>query len=311
LNKFSPNISNSLYNDEYIKSRERKRKTDSILASLSFSLNIILLIINAAAAYLSRSLSVLSTFIDSAIDCTNGILIFLGAWAIKNTDRFNYPRGRGRLEHIIVLICSIIMGVVNLTLIIQSIQSILDGPINPDINLPTIIILFGGCSMKGILMFFCFKHGTSGSRTIALDMRNDLLTSAVALASAYVGDRIWLYADPLGAISVCTFVALSWFNNAIDSIPMMVGKRAQQENLSRIIRICIEHDSHIKCLDHVMVYHTGEQAIVEVHIVLDENLPLKTTHDIIECLSKKLSLLPFVERAFVHGDYKCDGDWAI
>lgn len=28
-------------------------------------------------------------------------------------------------------------------------------------------------------------------------------------------------------------------------------------------------------IDHVMVYHTGIQATVEIHIVMDENLPLK------------------------------------
>lgn len=106
-----------------------------------------------------------------------------------------------------------------------------------------------------------------------------------------------------------SFIAFSWFYNAIDNIPMMVGKRAEQENLSRIIRLCMEHDSNIKCLDHVMVYHTGAKTIVEIHAVLDERLPLKTTHDIIESLTKKVSALPFVERAFVHSDYCCDYDW--
>ncbi|VDK31094.1 unnamed protein product [Gongylonema pulchrum] len=170
--------------------------------------------------------------------------------------------------------------------------------------------MLGGCTVKASLMIFCYRHGTPGSRVLAMDQRNDILTSAVALLGAYIGDNFWIYADPIGAICVCTFVATSWFYNAANNIPMLIGRRSDQENLSRIIRICVEHDDHIKCLDHVMVYHTGSLATVEVHIVLDDHLPLKITHDIIESLTMRISALPFVERVFVHGDYVCDGDWA-
>ncbi|VDD85772.1 unnamed protein product, partial [Enterobius vermicularis] len=278
---------------------DQKHKTDSRLASASFILNILLLFANAAASVISGSLSVISAFIDSAMDSTSGLLIYMSIWAIKNTNSFNYPRGRSRLELVAVLACSIIMGVANIMMIIQSVESIVNKTVHPDANLPTILILVSGCFCKVVLMSACYRHGTPSSRN----------SFAKSLVYTYVGDHYWAYADPLGAICVCSFIAFSWFYNAIDNIPMMVGKRAEQENLSRIIRLCMEHDSNIKCLDHVMVYHTGAKTIVEIHAVLDERLPLKTTHDIIESLTKKVSALPFVERAFVHSDYCCDYDW--
>jgi divalent metal cation (Fe/Co/Zn/Cd) transporter len=58
---------------------------------------------------------------------------------------------------------------------------------------------------------------------------------------------------------------------------------------------------------YLKVYHLGEKAIVEVHVVLDEELPLKLTHDLSEALEKKICALEFVERAFIHVDYQCDG----
>ncbi|CAG9533744.1 unnamed protein product [Cercopithifilaria johnstoni] len=293
-------------NDE----QQRKRNINSVLAGITFATNIILLFANGVASVLSGSLSIISTFLDSAVDCISGVLIYISTWAINNTDTFNYPRGRARLELIIVLICSVIMGVANIMMIIQSVESIINKSIYPNANATTICILVAACVVKILLMIFCYKHGTPGSRALAMDQRNDVITGAVALISAFIGDKYWHYADPIGAICVCTFVASSWFCNAVNNIPMLVGKRGDQENLSRIIRICVQHDEHIKCLDHVMVYHTGSLATVEVHIVLDDDLPLKITHDIIESLTKKISVLPFVERAFVHGDYRCDGDWA-
>ncbi|TMS39041.1 hypothetical protein L596_005633 [Steinernema carpocapsae] len=294
-----------------VKTSEQESKTrrvDSILSSLTFSLNVCLLFGNLTAAILSGSLSVVSAFIDSAMDITSGGLIFLSLHAINNTNPYFYPRGRHRLELVAVVISSIIMGVANIMMIIQSVESIVNNNVHPDANLPTVAILVGGCSLKIILLIVCLKNGTTSSKTLALDQRNDIITSMVALTGAYVGDHYWTYADPMGAILVCSFIAFSWFYNAMDHIPLMVGRRAEQQHISRILRIAIEHDERIICLDHIMVYHTGAQAIVELHIVLDEHLPLRVTHDITEALEDKIRALDFVERIFVHVDYRCDGD---
>uniref|UniRef100_A0A0N4WWH3 ZT_dimer domain-containing protein n=1 Tax=Haemonchus placei TaxID=6290 RepID=A0A0N4WWH3_HAEPC len=142
-----------------------------------------------------------------------------------------------------------------------------------------IALMLLGSLLKGIFMIVCYKRGSASSKVLAMDMRNDICTSIVAITCATIGDYYWPYADPIGAIIVC-----------------------------RILKIVIEHDERIRAIDHLMVYHTGLQATVELHIVMDENLPLKITHDICQPLEKKLLKLDFVERAFVHCDYDCDGD---
>ncbi|EYB95832.1 hypothetical protein Y032_0155g3043 [Ancylostoma ceylanicum] len=106
-------------------------------------------------------------------------------------------------------------------------------------------------------------------------MRNDIATSLVAIVCATIGDRYWSYADPVGAILVCGLIATSWFHHAIQQVPILVGVRAERDQLSRILKIVIEHDDRIRQIHHIMVYHTGLQATVELHIVMDENLPLK------------------------------------
>ncbi|CAD5205426.1 unnamed protein product [Bursaphelenchus okinawaensis] len=161
--------------------------------------------------------------------------------------------------------------------------------------------------VKSVVMFVCYSHGTTNSKVLALDQRNDIITIIAAVAGAVLGDYVWPYADPIGAILVCTFIAISWFTNASEHIPLVVGRRAEEEHMSRILAISVSHDPRIKCLDHIMCYHVGEKAFVELHVVLDETLPLKETHDICEDLQKKLNMLEFVERTFIHVDYFCDG----
>lgn len=95
---------------------------------------------------------------------------------------------------------------------------------------------------------------------------------------------------------------------------MLSGKTAQPEFINRIIKVkhiknlnfkvCIDHDPRISFIDTVYVYHFGIRFLVEVHIVMDETMILRETHDISEKLQNNIESLPEVERAFVHVDYE-------
>jgi divalent metal cation (Fe/Co/Zn/Cd) transporter len=55
--------------------------------------------------------------------------------------------------------------------------------------------------------------------------------------------------------------------------------------------------------------HFNEQVLSNFDAqVLDPNMTLQEAHDISEPLQIKLERLPYVERAFVHCDWKLDGD---
>ncbi|KAK6746622.1 hypothetical protein RB195_000101 [Necator americanus] len=287
---------------------EMERGPDRILARILLMLNICLLFANLFASIMSGSLSIVSTFVDSFMDITTSLILGVCLWLIKNTNYYKYPRGRSRLELLGVILCSVIMGIANMFLIMQSVTAILTGKIDPEVDILVLAIMLGGSSIKIILMVICYKRGTASSKVLAMDMRNDIGTSLVAVVCATIGDRYWSYADPVGAILVCGLIATSWFHHAIQNVPVLVGVRAERDEMSRILKIVIEHDERIRQIHHLMVYYTGLKAMVELHIVMDENLPLKITHDISHPLEQKLLKLDFVERAFVHCDYECDGD---
>ncbi|KAI6175771.1 Metal tolerance protein 4 [Aphelenchoides bicaudatus] len=278
--------------------REDKKEQlvwDRRFASVVVVINILIFVGNLTASILSGSYSIISALIDSTMDIMTSIVVHLTIYAINNTDPAKYPRGRQRLELISVIGCSTFMGAANLMMIIQSVQAIVTNSVNPDANLPTILIILSSISTKIVVMIVCYRH----AKFLALDQRNDIVTNIVALTCAYVGDNFWKYADPVGAILICSFVAMSWFRNAISQIPQIVGRQVEKEEISRILAITLAQDE-IKCLDHMMVYYNGERALVELHIVLDEHLPLKITHDICEDLQDKINSLNFVERSFIH-----------
>lgn len=66
----------------------------------------------------------------------------------------------------------------------------------------TLGILVTGTLIKIVLLIFCLRQKTSNGDVLAMDQRNDIVTNLVALAGAAIGAKLWLYADPIGAILV-------------------------------------------------------------------------------------------------------------
>ncbi|KAL6738675.1 hypothetical protein Aduo_012198 [Ancylostoma duodenale] len=287
---------------------ENDDREDSLLMHCCLALTILSLIGNLIASILSGSLSILSTFVDSSMDLLCSAVMNVCLRLVGKADTFNYPRGRQRLEYVGILICAILMAFANVTMAMQAFNNVADESSKPEMTFVTTTIVAVQTVLKGLLSWICYRRGSPSSIVVAMDLRNDVVTRISAVVFAYIGDEYWRLADPIGAILLCSLIALSWFRHALEYIPHLVGKRAEQEQLSRILKIAIDHDPRIRCLDHVMVYHTGEKAFVELHVVMDEKLTLKVTHDVCHPLEKKLQRLEFVERAFVHCDYCCDGD---
>lgn len=88
--------------------------------------------IQATASYISGSLSIISSLVDSAVDITSGLVIYVTSRAIKKRDPYLYPRGRTRLEPLALIIVSVVMGVASVQLIIQSIHAVVSDLVSPN-----------------------------------------------------------------------------------------------------------------------------------------------------------------------------------
>uniref|UniRef100_A0A0N5B0Y3 ZT_dimer domain-containing protein n=1 Tax=Syphacia muris TaxID=451379 RepID=A0A0N5B0Y3_9BILA len=280
------------------------QKWDKWLARITLVLNVVMIVAKTVASILSHSISIISSLVDSGMDVTSGAVIWLCIRAIQKTNQYDYPLGRTRLEPLCTVIVAIFMIMTNVVVILEAVLSI----INKTVDLMTMIVMCTGTALKFFLYIFCSRRKTAGAQVLALDQRNDILTNIIAILGAILGNHCWQYADQVGAFLVCIYIIISWIQSAKEAVPLLVGKAASPEIIKRISRIAINHSTRIKNLDTIIVYHVGETFIVELHVVMDKELKLEETHDISESLQTKLERLPFVERAFVHCDYKFDGD---
>ncbi|GMS90651.1 hypothetical protein PENTCL1PPCAC_12826, partial [Pristionchus entomophagus] len=296
------------------------------LARATLFINLTLAIMKAAASYWTSSLSIISSLVDSMVDITSGLLILYSTRAIRKRDPYSYPRGRTRLEPMVLVIISIVMGFASMQLIVESIKRMVQHNLEINMDLESVAIMISTILAKSMLVLICKRYASDPSiRVLAQDHRNDCISNSVALLCAGLSplhvkgtENDWVnalgfksygwmaYLDPIGAILVSCYIIHTWWGTGKEHVKMLTGKSAEPEFINRIIKVCIDHDPRIEHIETVYVYHYGMKFLVEVHIVLDENMPLKVAHDISESLQINIESLPDVERAFVHTDYEYD-----
>nr|KAG5694398.1 hypothetical protein BaRGS_002252 [Batillaria attramentaria] len=166
--------------------------------------------------------------------------------------------------------------------------------------------------IKFILWIICRRVKSSIVQALALDHRNDVCSNTVAIVCGYLGSQQFQndfdldgfkYVDPAGAILISLYIIYNWWQMGAEQIKLLTGRTATPEFLSKVTWMVLDHDENIRHIETVRAFHSGNNFLVEVDIVLPETMRLGVAHDIGERLQQKLESLPEVERAFVHLDY--------
>jgi len=292
-------------------------KRSSMLAQVTFSANVLLMIAKIAAVAASGSISVISSLVDSIMDLTSGIVIWWSTRSINQKNPYKYPQGKTRLEPIAVIILSVVMALASVMLIEKSINQILlfirdpNAPI-PDYDIVTTIITVATVITKSLLFILCNRVQTPSCQALANDHMNDTMSNIIVIICGYIGstqmrEKTGLfelsYVDPVGAIFIGLYIVYSWWQTGGEQISLLTGHTASPEFLNKVTWLALNHSKHIKYLETIRGYHVGTNILVELHIVLSEKMDLKQAHDIGESLQQKIEKFPDVERAFVHVDY--------
>ncbi|KAK3898641.1 cation efflux family-domain-containing protein [Staphylotrichum tortipilum] len=272
----------------------------------SFSVNFCLFVIQMYAAVSTGSLSLFATAADAFMDLVSSFVMLITSKLAARPSVYKYPVGRTRIETMGIILFCALMTTVAIQLLVESGRTLGGGPQESG-ELHIIPLVFVGVAIlaKGSLMCYCFiyrKHPTV--HVFFIDHRNDIVVNIFGLVMSIVGDRFVWYLDPIGAILIALLILFSWVSNAFEQVWLLVGKSAPREFLSKLIYMTMNHDQRILKVDTCRAYHAGQNYYVEVDVVMDEDLPLKVTHDVGQSLQRKLEGLGDVERAFVHIDYE-------
>jgi len=273
--------------------------------SISFMVNIVLLILKAVTLARTGSLAVLTSLVDSALDLLSGSVLFFSNRAISKANFLDYPTGMERLEPLSVIVFSCITACSSLEIITEAVGNLVSNESSSvsmdwiDISLLALIVI-----SKFILWIWCRAiHESTAAQALAQDHSNDILFNIVTTIIAVIASKTVYFIDPAGAIVLSLYIIYNWIKTALHYIKMMTGTTASPFEIQKLTYLACRYDTRVVKIDTVRAYHVGVKLFVEIDIVLNKDVPLVEAHDVGECLQELIERFPEVDRAFVHLDY--------
>ncbi|KAJ7828083.1 hypothetical protein B0H13DRAFT_1656530 [Mycena leptocephala] len=282
-------------------SKEIKReRADKIALNVNILVNILLLGSKGAAVLLSNSISLLASFVDSALDFLSTLIIWGADFAAKREDRgAKYPTGKKRFEPLGVLIFSVCMIASFSQVLVESLKKLF-GEETGEIGT---LSLFGKATMvativvKSVIWVWCARFQSSGIQALAQDAKNDVFFNIFSLIIPWVGEILSIrQLDPLGGALLSLYIITEWVQTLLENFVKLSGRIASSDHHFRILYLILKFKPVLE-VSYLEVYHVGDELIVEVDVILPSNTTLPYAHDVGETIQASIEALDLVSRA--------------
>lgn len=292
--------------------------------------NVVLLVGQVYAFVATRSLALLANTVDSILDFVSGVIV-AGTWYVRRKGgdvhtRYCYPIGRTRLESVGVIVLAVIMTAATLNVFTESLSALTaaaaaqttmkhhrmsdSSSLSSSLQeagvmlTPTVLGVIGfALATKLSLWLLCRNSPHDAVAALAVDHANDVISNCGALIAAFVS-RYWAPLDPLGGILISLFILRNWWSVTAAHLDHLISRSASSELYTVCTFCALHHDSRVRAIDRVTLYHVGPSCFAEVDIVLDPQMRLEECHDIGESLQVRIESVEGIERCFVHLDYE-------
>ncbi|GLT65176.1 hypothetical protein SLA2020_376220 [Shorea laevis] len=271
--------------------------------------NIVLLIFKIYATIRSGSLAIAASTLDSLLDLIAGGILWFTHLSMKHVNIYKYPIGKLRVQPVGIIIFAAVMATLGFQILIQALEELIEDEASEKMSSNQLIWLYSimitATVVKLALWLYCRTSPNMIVRAYAKDHFFDVVTNVVGLVAAILGDEIYWWIDPTGAIALALYTIINWSGTVMENAMSLVGQSASPDFLQKVTYLVLRHPQ-VKRIDTVRAYTFGALYFVEVDIELPEELALKEAHTIGETLQIKIEKLPEVERAFVHLDFECE-----
>ncbi|TKY87076.1 hypothetical protein EX895_003753 [Sporisorium graminicola] len=297
---------------------EETSRSVQFAININLIINILLLAGKGVAVLSSNSVSLIASFVDSALDLLSTIIIFGTSKAIAYRSwktMYKYPVGKQRLEPLGVVIFSVLMIASFVQVFLESAgrlrEVLLTGEQDPEsaASLPFIGVAFmlATIGIKTVMWLLYRSSKSSGVRAVAQDAENDVVFNIASLIFPIVGSKFgWPALDPIGGVVLSVYIIYEWIETLWETVSKLSGAVASATEISKCL-YCVVRFNSVNSVSAFELFHSGDNLIVEADIVLPHTISLKESHDLGEIITYCTENITGVERSYIHLDYNPKG----
>uniref|UniRef100_A0A9I9DA80 Cation efflux protein transmembrane domain-containing protein n=1 Tax=Cucumis melo TaxID=3656 RepID=A0A9I9DA80_CUCME len=229
--------------------------------------NIVLLLLKIYATVRSGSIAIAASTLDSLLDLMAGGILWFTHLYMKRVNIYKFPIGKLRVQPVGIIVFAAVMATLGFQVLLQAVEQLIQDKPSESLSSEQFVwlcaIMTFATVVKLALWLYCKNSRNDIVRAYAKDHYFDVVTNVVGLVAAILGDKIFWWIDPVGAIALAIYTILNWSGTVWENAVSLVGKSAPPEVLQMLTYLVIRHPE-VKRVDTVRAYTFGVLYFVEV-----------------------------------------------
>jgi ferrous-iron efflux pump FieF len=264
----------------------RRRATNAAVAAAAT-----LIVIKAGAWVATGSVSVLSSLLDSLLDCAASVLNFIAVrFALTPADR-EHRFGHGKAEPLAGLGQAAFITGSAVLLIAQAAQRLFSAPTisSWDVGLAVMVVSI----VITIALVRYQRYVVEQTRSVAigadeLHYRGDLiLNGSVIVSLVLAGQFGWNRADPIFGIAIALWIVWSAWQIVRQSMTHLMDRELPDADRARIRAIAEAHPE-VSAVYEIRTRASGPTSFIQFHVEMDPGMTLAHAHEVSDAIEASI-----------------------
>jgi len=242
-------------------------------------------------------------FADSLLDMVTAAVL---GWTVRlsaKPEDANHHFGHRRAQPVGALVASVLTGVLAAEVVQRAISALMEGSA-PEFD-PIILGTFAAkVAFKLVIWLVARRYASKvqpAMKALAIDARNDMLTSSAAIAGFVAARYGATQLDAWLALPLAALIAWSGFQLALDNVRLLMGEAPSEARQREIISLA-DSVAGVRGLAGLRAHYVGTEMHVHLQIEVDPTLSVGEAHDIGEAVRLRLEAEPDISQCSVHID---------
>ncbi|MBU1404387.1 MAG: cation diffusion facilitator family transporter [Proteobacteria bacterium] len=259
------------------------RDTDTLLRLATYASTataMVLIGVKGMAWFMTGSLSVMASLVDSLMDAAASLINLLAVrYSLKCADE-DHQFGHGKAESLAGLGQACFIGGSAIFLLMHAAERLNRPQPLQDISIGLWVMVFAMAATLALLVFQAYViklTNSSAIRADALHYKTDLLTNAATIAALYLAAAGHPLLDPLGAMAIACYILYSAWQIGKEAMQVLMDRELPKETRQRICDIVLAHGT-VLGLHDLRTRQSGQIMLIQLHLDLDQGLRLAEAH---------------------------------
>lgn len=259
-------------------------------ATLAIATATSLIVIKAFAWWQTGSITILAAMTDSLVDLFASLTnILVLRFALQPADD-KHTFGHGKAESLAALAQSAFISGSAAFLLLQAAQQLTEPRTVQQSELGVVISIISIILTAALVWYQKKVVRETGSPAIEADSlhyQTDLYMNAAILVAMLLSASGWLYADVLFGIGIALYILYNAAKMLWEAMHALLDQALPKEEIDKIWLIALEQPNIISIHD-VKTRRAGKVRFIQLHLEMDDHLPLLEAHAITDCLEQKI-----------------------